>query len=261
MTIYCHEIKQNQKNLWIWTGAVCAMTIICMMLYPQMREQADSVSQMFSQMGGFSSAFGMNQLNIGDALGFFAIECGNVLAIGGVMFAALLGIGMLAKEENLHTAEFLLTHPISRRRVIAEKLAAIYTLLFVFYLANLVTTGISFAVVGETIPWKELFLVHLANLILGLEVSSICFAISAFLKSASAGAGIGIGLLFYFLNLYGNIADKAEWVKYITPFSYADAAGIVSEGALNQKMMLVGMVYLIVGVFLAFFRYTKKDIS
>ena len=260
MTIYLHEWKQNQKSLWIWTTAVAAMIMICMLLYPQMKEQADSVSEMFSQMGGFSSAFGMDQLSFGDALGFFAIECGNVLALGGVMFSALLGIGMLAKEENLHTAEFLLTHPINRGRVVAQKLASVYTLLFVFYAVNLAVTAISFCCVGEEIPWKELLLVFAANLFLALEVSSVCFAISAFIKSSSAGVGIGIGIFLYFLNLYGNIAQDAEWVRYVTPFSYADATGIIADGAVDAKMLGLGIGYLVIGVFISFFRYTRKDI-
>lgn len=261
MTIYKHEWKQNQKSLWIWTLSVAAMDIICMMLYPQMRNQADSVSEMFSQMGGFSSAFGMNQVNFGEALGFFAIECGNMLALGGVMFAALLGIGMLSKEENLHTAEFLLTHPISRRSVLAQKLAAVYTLLVVFYLVNFAGTVISFPCVGEEIPWKELTMVFVANLFLALEVSSVCFALSAFLKGTSAGLGIGIGILFYFLNIFGNISDQAEWVKYVTPFAYADAPTIIADRALDAKLIIVGAGYLVAGVVIAFWQYSRKDIA
>ena len=261
MTIYLHEWKQNQKSLWIWTLSVAVMNIVCMMLYPQMRKQADSVSEMFSQMGGFSSAFGMDQVNFGDALGFFAIECGNILALGGVMFAALLGIGMLAKEENLHTAEFLLTHPVSRNRVLVEKLAAMYTLLVVFYLVNFAGTVISFPCVGEEIKWKELSMVFAANLFLALEVSSVCFALSAFLKGSSAGFGIGIGMLLYFLNLFGNISDQAEWVKYVTPFAYADASTIIAENALDTKLLCIGAGYLAVGVVIAFWHYSRKDIA
>ncbi|MER2128192.1 ABC transporter permease subunit [Solibacillus sp.] len=38
-----------------------------------------------------------------------------MLGLGGGFFAALLGISALADEEKNRTAEFLLTHPISRR--------------------------------------------------------------------------------------------------------------------------------------------------
>lgn len=260
MTLYIHEWKQNRKGLLIWTVSVAAMIFICMMLYPQMKTQADSVSEMFSQMGGFSSAFGMDQVNFGDALGFFAIECGSVLALGGVMFSSLLGIGMLAKEEGLHTAEFLLTHPLSRSRVVIEKLAAVYTLLIVFYIANFLTTVVAFVSIGESIPWRELAFVFAANLMMSFEVSSVCFAFSAFLRSSSVGVGIGIGIFLYFLNLYGNISKDVEWVRYVTPFSYADASQIIAKDGVDGKLLCLGGCYLVMAVLLAFFHFRKKDV-
>lgn len=58
-------------------------------------------------------------------IGFYAVECGNVLGLGGAFFAALCAVGILSKEEKDKTAEFLLTHPVSRKRVVTEKLIAV----------------------------------------------------------------------------------------------------------------------------------------
>ena len=58
-------------------------------------------------------------------IGFSAVECGNVLGLGGAFFAALCAVGILSKEEKDKTAEFLLTHPVSRKRVVTEKLIAV----------------------------------------------------------------------------------------------------------------------------------------
>lgn len=261
MRLFIHEWKQNTKGLMIWAFSVAFMIFICMMLFPQMKTQADSVSEMFAQMGGFTSAFGMDQVSMGDVKGFFAIECGNILALGGAMFSALLGIGMLAKEEGLHTAEFLLTHPISRRKILVEKLAAMYTLLVAFYLINFVVTVVSFACVGEKIPWQELAMVYAANLILAVQISSVCYAISAFLKGSMAGAGIGIAIVLYFLNLYGNIDRDVKWARYVTPFSYADATNIIAEKALDAKLIGIGVVIIACSIFAACFQYFKKDIA
>jgi ABC-2 type transport system permease protein len=54
------------------------------------------------------NSFGMDKLNFGEFMGYFGIECGNVLGLGGALFAALAGISALAKEEKDRTAEFLL---------------------------------------------------------------------------------------------------------------------------------------------------------
>ena len=65
---------------------------------------------------------------------------------------------------------------------------------------------------------------HLAYYLLQLELAGICFAISAFLRKGSAGIGLGIAAMMYFLNLIANIADVAEFLKYITPFGYCEGA-------------------------------------
>lgn len=54
------------------------------------------------------AAFGMDKINFGEFIGFFGVECGNVLGMGGALYAALLGISALAKEEREHTVYFLL---------------------------------------------------------------------------------------------------------------------------------------------------------
>ena len=57
-------------------------------------------------------------------LGFYAVECGNILGLGGAFYAALCAATVLSKEEKDKTAEFLLTHPVSRVKIITEKLSS-----------------------------------------------------------------------------------------------------------------------------------------
>ena len=90
-----------------------------------MKGQMDSVNDVFASMGSFSEAFGMDRLNFGTLIGFYAVECGNILGLGGAFYASLCAAGILSKEEKNKTAEFLLTHPVSRKRIITEKLIAV----------------------------------------------------------------------------------------------------------------------------------------
>ena len=116
MTIIRHELKQGRMTFIIWTCVIAFMLAVCILIYPEMGTQMEDVGSMFSEMGSFSAAFGMDRLNFGEFLGFFGVECGNILGLGGAFFAALSGISILAKEEKEQTAEFLLTHPVSRRK-------------------------------------------------------------------------------------------------------------------------------------------------
>ncbi len=260
MTLIKHELRQGRISFLIWTASIGFLLVVCVFLYPEMKGQMEDVGDVFSSMGSFSDAFGMDRLNFGTLLGFYAIECGNVLGLGGAFFAALCGAGILSKEEKDRTAEFLLTHPVSRARIVTEKLAAVYAQIVAM---NLIIYGISLgsiAAIREPVPWKELNLLHLAYFLLQAELAGICFGISAFVRRGSAGIGLGIAAGMYFLNLVANIAQAAEFLKYVTPFGYADGADIIEKGCLDGTLVAIGLAFGAIGIGAAYGKYCRKDI-
>lgn len=260
MTLVRHELRQGKLSFLIWTVSIGFLLAICIFLFPEMKGQMESVNDVFASMGSFTEAFGMDRLNFGSLVGFYSVECGNVLGLGGAFYAALCAVGMLSKEEKDKTAEFLLTHPVSRRRIITEKLIAVLIQITAMNLIIYAISVGSIAAVGEEIPWKEINLMHLAYYLLQLELAGICFGISAFLRKGSAGVGLGIATMMYFLNLVANIADVAGFLKYITPFGYCEGADIVTDGSLDITLVAIGAVIGIAGIVIAYLNYTKKDI-
>lgn len=261
MTIVKHELRQGRTAFIIWTAAISFLLMICVFLFPEMKGEMDAVGDVFSSMGSFTSAFGMDRLNFGTLTGFYAVECGNIVGLGGAFFASLLGISALAKEEKNRTAEFLLTHPVSRIRVITEKLAAVLMQIIAMNGIILLLSLGSMAVIGETIPWKEVLLMHLAYFLLQAELAGICFGISAFLRRGSTGIGLGLAAMMYFLNLIANMTESAGFLKYLTPFGYCEGADIVTEGKLDATLLAVGMAFTCVGIAAAYWKYGRKDIS
>ena len=175
MTLVKHELKQGLTSLIIWTVSIAALILVCVLVFPEMAEQADAVGEMFSSLGVFTEAVGMDRLNIGTLPGFYSVECGNILGIGGALFAALIAITILSKEEKDRTAEFLITHPVSRLRIITEKLIAVIIEIIVLNAVVYLTGIISIIIIGENVPWKEFNLMHLSFLLMQLEIAIICF--------------------------------------------------------------------------------------
>lgn len=261
MAIYHKEMKQSLKSLCIWTASIASMMLLCILLFPEMKSEMNSVSNIFANMGGFTAAFGMDKLSFGTIMGFYGIECGNIMGLGGGFFAALIGITALANEEKEHTAEFLLTHPVSRCSVITQKLLAILTQIVILNLITVAVSLISCAAIGEKLETKEFLLLHLSFLILQIEISCICFGISAFLRRGSYGLGLGMALAFYFLNLLCNMSKQMEFLRYITPYAYAEASNILSEAKLEPELILIGVILTLAGIAVSYFKYTKKDIA
>lgn len=260
MILLKHELRQGRNTLLIWSGVIAFMLGICIFIYPEMKDQMGDISGVFADMGGFSAAFGMDQLNFGGFIGFFGVECGNVLGLGGAFFAALLGISALAKEEKEQTAEFLLTHPVTRENVVLHKLCAVLAQIAILNLLAICITAVSILMIKESPEAKTLAWLFLAYFILQIETASICFGISAFISQGGLGIGLGMAALFYFLNIIANLTEQAEFLKYITPFGYTEGADIIAKGSIDVKYLSVGLVLTAVGIAAAFYWYCRKDI-
>lgn len=261
MTLVKHELRQGKASFIIWTTSIGFLLAICIFMFPEMKGQMDGVSDMFSSMGSFTEAFGMDRLNFATLIGFYAVECGNILGLGGAFFSCLCAVAIISKEEKDKTAEFLLTHPISRASIITQKLVAVIIQITAMNLIIYLFAVGSIAAVGEEIPWKEISLLHLAYYILQLELAGICFCISAFMRKGSVGVGLGIAVMMYFLNIISNISDTAEFLKYITPFGYCEGADIISNGSLDTALISIGAAVTIISIIITYLKYTKKDIN
>lgn len=261
MMIFKHELKQGRTSLILWTAIIAFMLGICVLIYPEMAGQMDELSGMFADMGSFSAAFGMDQVNFGEFTGFFAVECGNVLGLGGAFFAALLGISALAREEKEQTSEFLLTHPVSRPKVIFQKLLSILAQLVILNGAVILVTALTTLAIGESPDLKTMALLFLSYFCLQLEIAALCFGVSAFIRRGGLGIGLGLAALCYFLNILANLTENAAFLKYITPFGYAEGSGIIANGCLELKYLAVGLILTLLGITAAFWQYTRKDIA
>lgn len=260
MVITRQELKRDRWSLLIWSVSVGGIIAFCLFLFPQMKKEIGAITEAFSGMESISNAFGMNQLNLGTVMGFYGLYGGCILGIGGMFFAAVLGTGMLSREEREHTAEFLFTHPVSRGRIFAEKLAAVLGEILAFNLIVAVCSIFASMAIKETLVWEEFFLFHGAQILMQMEIGGICFGISAFIRRGSISIGMGIAAFLYFLGLLQNITEKMEVLRYVTPFSYADAADILETGKLDGAAITVGMIYMAFALVIGFAKLRRKDL-
>ena len=261
MTLFIHEMKQNRISIIIWSVVISFMLCVSIIIYPEMSSQMDEMTQMMSEMGSFSTAFGLDEMNFGEFPGYYGIECGNVLGLGGAMFAAIVAISALAKEEKDKTSEFLLTHPIKRSKIVTSKLVSVISQIIILnVIVNIFANICAFAIgEGDGIPSR--LLIGLAFLLMQIEIACICFGISAFITKGFYGLGIGTAMIFYFMNIISNLTEEAEVIKYITPFGYTDAAYIINENALEFKYLVTGLIISAIGIVLSYIKFTKKDIK
>ena len=234
------ELLLNLKNLLIWSLSVGALGLVCILLYKSMEgEMADA----FSNMGAFSEAFGMSTLSIATLKGYFATEIGAVHGLGSCMFAAIIAINIISKEEDAHTGEFLFSLPLSRSKILAAKMLCVFTMLIFFTTICTLFYLLGFSILGEEMPLDLFFTFMARQFLMNLEVAGICLALSSLTGKNRMGLGLGMKYLF------------------IGPFSYANASEIFTKAKLPVTGIVVACGVLICGVLFAFWYYNKRDLA
>lgn len=260
-TIYKREMMSYVKTFLIWVICVAGMGFGCILLYSTMQADMEEMAEGFASMGAFADAFGMSTLSIGTLTGFYATEVGTIHGLGGCMFAAIVSTVMLSKEEDGHTGEFLLSLPVSRGKVIWAKWLAVMSLVILFNVISALVYAGGFGILHEEIPVREFLLFHSFQTILDLEVSAICFAVSSFMKRNKLGVGLGMVLVLYAVDMIARVVPDIEKVRCISPFSYANAAELMSGEDIYGAGLAIGIPVLLVCVVLAYVTYVRRDIA
>lgn len=66
--------------------------------------------------------------------------------------------------------------------------------------------------------------------------------------------------MMYFVNIIANVTESVDFLKYVTPFGYCEAADILTDGRLDTQMVLIGLLLGVIGIVCAYVIYSKKDI-
>jgi ABC-2 type transport system permease protein len=245
MILFHRQFKKSLKELVIWT--VCIAGLIALMV-GQFRAMGSGVStDSYSEQ--FKAAMGLNKVDMNTFLGYYAIKASIMATLFGGIYAAILGSGLIVKDESL------LARPVSRSRIVLERyLAGAANLLFL----NVAVAGI--ALVGESssvILWIALgqFLLHLIFFSLGV--------LTAVIKLRSRTAmilPIGIVLITYVLSIIYGISEKLSFIKYLTPFWYTDAKEIINNAGMSFINIVIAVIFILGFTAAGYAVYTRRDL-
>lgn len=262
--IYKREWKCNARGLIIWTAVLSGLVLMMMSVYPSFAEDAKAMENMLDVFPEpLQNVFGMDTLNLGTFIGYYGVEVHLINTLVGSVYAALLAAGILAKEENDRTAEFLLSKPISRTSVVGQKLAAVLTNLFVL---NAGLAAASFACTGladESVELDILAWYLSASFLLHATIASVSFLLSATMRRNRSIVSLALGIVFlsYALHLIAGLSGRFEFLRHVSVFSFVDAAAIVNYGGMAGRHVTVMVLVSLLCVAGAFGYYRHKDIA
>ena len=129
-SVYIKTLYDRRHGLLWWSVGIGLLTITVLSVWPSVRDEYTKLVQNYPE--GLLAFFGIEKGGLGTAAGYLQAELfGLMLPLMLIAYAIAAGSAATAGEREAGTLEFLLAQPVSRRRVLLEKLLGLCTSLLV----------------------------------------------------------------------------------------------------------------------------------
>lgn len=268
MTMYKIEIRNLQKAFMIWCAIYIAVLVLFMAFFPVMK--SDTMQQltqikMDAMPEEIFQALGIGELASLTELSHYFAYVIQYMNLATAIYALSLGTSALIKEESRGTLEFLYAQPIQRDRIVAEKLAANFTI-FSIYLAvsYAVSLLLFFFLKDEAQSFSKLFtdvsMIHLGIYFVGIFFLSMGFFLSTCIKTVHIATPIALALVFlaYMLGLISQMIESVSFLKYFSPLQFASPNVLISNDVEVLPFFIMGLLAILF-LIMTFVIYRRKD--
>jgi ABC-2 type transport system permease protein len=264
MNIFLHEFKQKIRSVFIWSFSIALLILVFLSLFQSFASQSNMVSELMASFPReLLVAFGMVDMDWSNILGFFAllfVFCQICLAIQ----AANYGFSLVSIEESEWTADFLLSKPVSRIRIMSAKLLAALAALTI---TNAVVWAVSFPLIklfdaGQVYQWKPVILLLSSVSVFQLFFLSVGMFISLLVRRVRSVTPFSMGLVFglYILNAFGDMIGEKS-LEILSPFKHFAPGYIVNHAAWDFPLMMISVGIILIALLGSYVLYQHRNIS
>ena len=270
MNIFKFEFNRLLKGSIIWALVCSALVVMFMLFFPSMKDMGmkelvgtklESLPEAFLEAFNISGTTDLS--NISD---FSAYVLQYIIMAGGV-YAAILGVSALVKEESEGTIEFLYSKPVTRNNIVTAKILASTVIFFIcIIIVATVTMIVSTIVKPDDIEMMSMIMdikkLYIGMALIGYIFMGIGFLISVFVKSSKKATPIALGIFFssYVIGIFSKLQDRLSGFIYLSPFDYAPPAEIIKNG-FEAKFIVIGLIIIVVSIVATYTIYNKKDFN
>ena len=262
MNMFIHELKAYRKSTIIWTCSLIALIVLFLSMFPTFSKEADAFKEI---MKGFPEpirkALGLSVESMSSILGFYSYMFLYTTLCGAIQ-AMNLGTSIISKEVREKTADFLLTKPVTRTKIMTSKLMAALTCLVITNVAYLAVASFMASIVKtENYSYKMFFMISITLFFIQLMFLALGIIISVVVPKIKTVLPISLGTVFT-LFIIGMFAASTgdDALRYISPFKYFETSYIMKNGSFELSFMLLGIGFIIVAITTSYVLYSKRDV-
>lgn len=262
VNIFRKELRLNRRGFLIWTGIAVLFLALYLPFFPYVQDP-DYVKLLEGYPDTIKEVFNLRGIVFQDINYYYAGLVIQYLMILVGIYTAMLAGRLISREADLNTADFLFTRPVTRRQIMAAKVAAfliLTLLLWAAVYAAAVAAGLATAP-GEFNVSRQ-FLVHLAGFLAALATGGIAFAAAPFINqvSGTTSLGVGLGFGFFILDAAGKMTDKLAFLKYLNFYYYAGFEDAAAGEPFVAGLLVLLLVFLL-GTGLGFIFLNRKEFT
>jgi len=263
MNIFRQEFNMRLRSVITWSVAVAALIWIYGSLFSSFADQAELLNEMMANFPEqLLTAFGIKDVNLATVLGYFGFLFLFVQICLAIQ-AANYGFSLVSVEEREWTADFLLSKPVGRTRILTSKL---FAALCGLAITDIVVWISSVAVVtlfkgDRTYEIKPLLLLLVSIVPFQLFFLSVGLVISLLVKRIRSVTpyAMALGFGMYVLSVFGDLLGESTLEK-LTPFKHFEPNYILQKGAWDLPLVLISVAVIVIAVVGSYLLYTRRDI-
>jgi ABC-2 type transport system permease protein len=253
----------NLRSVISWSFWLAFMVFVFLSLFSTMEGDMDIFNNIMANYPEeLRVAFGMDGIDMSSLLGFFSFAvlfCQLMVSIQ----AANYGFSLVSVEERDMTADFLLTKPVGRTKILTSKLLAALSSLaitnVVFWIASFVFLNVYKG--GQAFDTKTLVLLLLTVTFLQLFFLSVGMLISLSVKKIRSVTPYSMGFVFgmFLLSTFAGTLDVDKFA-YLTPFKHFDTNQILKTGSFDITLVMISVVVIVLSFVGSYILYNRRDI-
>ena len=256
-------LRDQRRALLFWSLAIAAYALLMAFLFPSIRESAvDMQSSIESMPEALRNAFMGESTDFSQPETFLDAELFSLMTpLLLLVFAIGLAAAQIAGEEEGGSLSLLLAYPVSRTRLLAQKLGVLLTGILVVTGVHLGALALGSAAVDMGLGAGELVGAHVSLGLLVASVAAVAFAVGAGTgrRALAITAGTALAAVAYLLNVLAPLIQRLEPLRYASLFYYYGGAEPMRLG-LRPAHAAVLLGVTVVAVIVAFATFARRDV-
>ena len=261
-SVLLKTVRDQRRSLLAWATSIVLLVMMYGSFWPSIRDQP-ALSDFLDQMPrALRSMFAMSGADMSTPTGYVQIELLSFLGpILVILYAVSAGNAAIAGEEDRRTMDLLLANPISRTRLVLEKLGAMAIGILLITTVTGAALLLSGPMFGLTLPAGRAAAAMLHLALLGLVFGALALAIGAATGRTGASRGVPavVAVLAYMVNGLAPMVSGLEPFQKFSPFYQYGGHDPLRNGV-SGSAVVVAVLTAAGLVMIAIWRFRRRDV-